>query len=199
MMFMKCCCNLPLKEEMIQKSAVMICPKCGLITKKNQISFEEEKKRYDTHICDDGYLSYMHSVYEKIKKYITGNIVLDFGCGKIPALAAILKKEGFMAEYYDLHYYPILPNKVYDTIVLIEVFEHLSDPYQELLKLQEMLSSKGRIILMTKPYDDVDLQSWWYFRDQTHISFIRKDTLSLWDLKMKIIQIEGDIFVLERI
>ena len=52
---------------------------------------------------------------------------------------------------------------------------------------------------MTKPYDDVDLQSWWYFRDQTHISFIRKDTLSLWDLKMKIIQIEGDIFVLERI
>ncbi|MDE5545980.1 MAG: class I SAM-dependent methyltransferase [Anaeroplasmataceae bacterium] len=196
---MKCCCKIPLREEKIQGVSTMICPKCGLITKESRISFQEERKRYDAHVCDAGYIQYMKKLFEKLKEYIKGPTALDYGCGKIHILADLLNQNGIQADYYDLHYYPMLCDKNYDTILLIEVFEHLYEPYDELLKLQNMLKSKGRIIIVTKTYDDVDLEHWWYFRDSTHISFITEKTLSFWDLNLKIIAHFGDIFVLERI
>ncbi|MCM1131371.1 MAG: class I SAM-dependent methyltransferase [Roseburia sp.] len=196
---MKCCCQISLKKEKIQGFPTLICPRCGLITKATRVSFQEEKKRYDAHICDRGYIRYMEGLYEKLKQYIKGFFALDYGCGKIHILADILNQDGMQCDYYDLHYFPILSDKEYDTILLIEVFEHLYEPYDELLKLQNMLKPKGRIIIVTKPYDGVDLEQWWYFRDITHISFINEKTLSFWDLDLKIIDHFGDIFVLERI
>ncbi|MDE5856057.1 MAG: class I SAM-dependent methyltransferase [Anaeroplasmataceae bacterium] len=195
---MKCCCNIFKNEAKIQDVPVEICPLCGLITKKRSISLEEERKRYDAHICDEGYVKYMQSIFSKISPFIQG-IVLDYGCGKIHLLSDILCEQGFNSKFYDLHYYPELPKQTFDTIILVEVFEHLKDPYDELIHLEKMLNSKGRIILVTKPYDDIDMNKWWYFRDITHVSFIRKNTLSYWNLDMKIIEQKGDIFVLERI
>ena len=196
---MKCCCQIPLKEEKIQGLSTRICPKCGLITKESRISFQEERKRYDAHICDEGYVQYMESLYEKLKKFMNGPTALDYGCGKIHILSNIVNQNGVECDYYDLHYYPKLLEKSYDTIFLIEVFEHLYEPYDELFKLQNMLKPNGRIIIVTKPYDGVDLEHWWYFRDSTHISFITKKTLTFWNLDLKIIAQCGDIFVLERI
>ncbi|MDE6660238.1 MAG: class I SAM-dependent methyltransferase [Anaeroplasmataceae bacterium] len=194
---MKCACKDLKREERIQGMLVEVCPCCGLITKKNLISFSEERKRYDAHICDEGYKSYMESLFIKIKPYIKGTN-LDYGCGQIHYLADVLTANGISSNYYDLHYYPKLPDMTFDTIILVEVFEHLKDPYSELLKLKKsLLNPKGRIIIVTKPYDDVDLNSWWYFRDTTHISFIKKDSIQHWNLDMQILDQKGDIFVLE--
>lgn len=195
---MKCCCNVLKCETKIQGVAVDICPKCGLLTKRERISFLEERKRYDAHICDEGYQRYMESIFSMLHPYIKGK-TLDYGCGKIHLLSDILKNHGISSLYYDLHYFPTLPEELFDTIILVEVFEHLKDPYEELLSLKNMLKSRGRIIIVTKPYNDLKLDSWWYFRDKTHISFIQRNTFSFWNLDMKIIEQKGDIFVLERI
>ncbi|MDE7213235.1 MAG: class I SAM-dependent methyltransferase, partial [Anaeroplasmataceae bacterium] len=181
-----------------QGMPVEVCSYCGLITKKNYISFSEERKRYDAHNCDEGYKSYMKSLFIKIKSFIKGT-TLDYGCGQIHYLADLLSVNGIPSNYYDLHYYPNLPDKTFDTIILVEVFEHLKEPYSELLKLKSLLNPKGRIIIITKPYDGVDLNTWWYFRDTTHISFIKKDSIGHWNLDMKIVEQVGDIFVLESI
>ncbi|MDE6413809.1 MAG: class I SAM-dependent methyltransferase [Anaeroplasmataceae bacterium] len=195
---MKCCCKLLKKDTFIQGVPVEICPSCGLITKQNYISLKEEKKRYDAHRCDDGYKRYMEALFTKLEQYIKGS-TLDYGCGQIHYLADILTSNHIPSAFYDLHYFPKLPSQTFDTIILVEVFEHLKETYEELLNIKKLLNPKGRIILVTKPYDGVDLDTWWYFRDNTHVSFIKKDTLLHWDLNMRLIEQKGDIFVLESI
>lgn len=196
---MKCCCKVPLREILVQKTRVEVCPRCGLLTKMDTISFEEERRRYDEHHWDENYKKYMETVFHRIFPYLQRGISLDYGCGKIHQLADLCNENHYPCDYYDLHYFPVYPKKNYDTILLIEVFEHLREPYNELLKLRSLLKEKGRIIILTKPYDNIPLDKWWYFRDKTHISFLMKNTLSLWDIGLNLILNTEDIFVLERI
>ncbi len=191
---MKCFCECTKITNIIQKEEVLICPKCGLISKVKIVSNKLEKQRYDMHICDVGYKKYMNNIYLSIKDYLMGDC-LDYGCGKIHLLSDIINENKIKCDYYDLYYYPILNNKKYDTIILVEVFEHLKEPYEELLKIKRMLNENGRIIIITKPYEE-PLDNWWYFRDITHINFINKDTLNYWNLNMNIINIRKDIFIL---
>ena len=140
----------------------------------------------------------MNSVYLDVKDYIYGIDVLDFGCGKIHALADILNKNGFNCSYYDLFYYPEFPNLLFDTIIMIEVFEHLEEPYNVLLNLKKYLKKSGRVIFQTKVYPD-NLDNWWYLRDTTHVSFIKNETILKWceQLGYKVVGISRDIFILE--
>lgn len=196
---MKCCTNSSIIEETIQKTEVNRCTHCGLIQKKMFLSFFEEKKRYDLHICDDGYRIYMKKVLDTIRNDIKKGRCLDFGCGKMHLLADLLNEEEKSCEYYDITYYPTLPSGLFDTILLIEVFEHLKTPLEELKHLETMLTSHGRIIIMTQPYEPKNLEHWWYFRDVTHVSFIHDKTLEFWDIPFKILRKNRNIFVLERI
>ena len=197
---MVCCCKKNMNKILINDEVFFECPSCGLLLKEAILSPIDEKHRYDLHICDEGYLKYMHGVFNKIKTYIYGEKILDFGCGQIHALSDILNDNGFCSDYYDLYYYPEIKNNKYDTIILIEVFEHLSNPYEQLLNIKNLLNQFGRLIIMTKPYDDVkDLNKWWYLRDKTHISFIKRETMNKWNIPFKVLFISDDIFVLESI
>lgn len=194
---MKCFCNCNKISDIIQKEEVIICPNCGLISKKNIVSNKLEKQRYDLHICDDGYIRYMNNIYLSIKDYLIGDCI-DYGCGKIHLLSNIINENQIKCDYYDLYYYPTLNDKKYDTIILVEVFEHFKEPYDQLLQIKNMLNKHGRIIIVTKPYKD-NLNNWWYFRDITHINFINKDTFKFWNLDMNIKNINEDIFILDSI
>lgn len=195
---MECQCGFKMKEININKNIYYFCNECGFLKKNNVLSCAEQKKRYDHHICDEKYLQYMNGVYEDIKEYLYGVNVLDFGCGKIHALSDIMNNNGYNSFYYDLYYYNNFPNVIFDSIVMIEVFEHLDNPLHELLKLKKFLNKKGRIIIQTKMYP-LKLDKWWYLRDTTHISFVNEKTISVWCkiLNMKLIILKGDIFVLE--
>lgn len=196
---MKCCANSIIVEETIQKTVVNHCLTCGLIQKKTFLSLEEEKKRYDFHVCDDGYKKYMEGILNQIKYDIKPGRILDFGCGQIHLLSDLLCEKGQDCVYYDFFYYPIFPKGLFDTIVLVEVFEHLKDPLQELQKMEKMLTSHGKIIIVTQPYDGENLEKWWYFRDTTHVSFIHSKTIQFWNLPFQILHKNRNIFILERI
>ena len=193
-----CFCGGKEKNVIIHNNNYKLCTRCGFLQKQDFLTPKLEKERYDKHICDVKYYEYMKSVYAKIKKYLNKGISLDYGCGQVHALSDILNKNGYDCDYYDLYYFPELKNKTYDNIILIEVFEHLKEPYEEIYKLKSLLKKDGKIIIMTKVYDDIDLNNWWYLRDITHYSFIKKDTLSKWNLKFNI-EVDGDIFILTSI
>lgn len=188
---MICFCKNAMKKININGILFYECPHCGFMSKSIVLSSDCEKKRYDQHVCDDGYLKYMNKVYINIKDYIKEGISLDFGCGQIHALSDILNANNYKCDYYDLYYFNNdNKNKVYDNIILIEVFEHIKDIYNLLLDLKMHLNQNGRIIIMTKK-KPANLNNWWYLRDITHISFIEDKTMEhlakLLNMKLDII------------
>ena len=171
---MNCFCGGEFLKTLINKNEYLLCKECGYLRKISNLSSKEEKERYDMHVCDTGYMKYMEGVYEKIKPSIQG-VSLDFGCGQIHALSDIINRDS-LCYYYDLYYYPKMPNILFDTIILIEVFEHIKDIYSLMLDLILKLNDNGRIIIMTQ-LKKYPLESWWYLRDSTHISFCDLKTM----------------------
>ena len=168
---MKCFCNNEMIEVRYNNIDYYLCNSCGYLMKKYLPSSIEELNRYNKHICDDKYIDYMIEIYEEIRGYLFGNKILDYGCGKIHALSDILNKNGYDSSYYDLYYFDNEINDKYDSIVLIEVFEHISNPRNLLDKLKSYLNQRGRIIIKTVVVPKNPI-GFWYLRDITHVSFI---------------------------
>ena len=173
---MNCFCGGEFIKTQVGKTEYELCKSCGYLRKVIIPSKKEEKDRYDNHICDSGYLEYMSRVYQKIKPYVIGEC-LDYGCGKIHALADLISKDT-PCQFYDLYYYPNKPSGFFDTIILIEVFEHVYDIYSLMIELKRMLKEKGRIIIMTQVKKE-PLDKWWYLRDITHVSFVDSFTMEV--------------------
>ena len=196
---MICFCKSEMEIITINKNDFYRCPNCHYLKKINTVSLEKEKARYDMHVVDSGYEQYMKGVYDEIKPYINGDCI-DYGCGKKHILADIICENGLNCDYYDYFYFKELNFKKYDTIILIEVFEHINDLLGLFSKLNSMLKSSGRIIIKTKVIP-TEIDNWWYLRDVTHVSFV--DELSMKKLcdnfNMSSKLIDGSFFVIERI
>lgn len=86
-------------------------------------------------------------------KDITGKSnpsVLDFGCGN-GMLLDFAKSKGMDATGYDLfrpETHDAL-NKKYDCVLLIEVVEHLSEPFDELKLIKNLLNPGGKVMIET--------------------------------------------------
>lgn len=171
-------CKKPTINIQIGKNFYESCATCGFLAKLNYLSEEKELARYLLHDNDlnEGYLKYQKAFLAEIGNFL-GNKVLDFGCGESHLLASLIG-----SDYYDKYFYPNLNiyNNIYDTIIMEEVIEHLKDPILELEKLNQILIEGGKIIVRTqllKP--EINLNNWWYLRDQTHISFYQLKTFEV--------------------
>ena len=158
------------------------CSNCGFLylDDKAIINREHEKKHYEKHNNSfecTGYVKMFDTfIEEAITPYLNHlKTALDFGCGKGPVLAELLRQKGLDVDQYDLYFYPekVYENKKYDLITSTEVFEHLKEPIAILKVLVNALNSNGYIILMTQfpPKEDENFLKWWYRRDITHIGF----------------------------
>ena len=104
----------------------------------------------------------------KIRKYATGDKILDFGCGygklatmlpekeyvgididkKVIESAKEVNAERKNAKFYSLDEFEN-KNCKFDTVVLAAVIEHLENPVQTLIKLQKYLQDGGLMIITT--------------------------------------------------
>ena len=153
---------------------------------KNYISFNEEKKHYLKHnnsLNDQGYRSFLLSLVKPLKEKISLNdFGLDYGCGYAPALADILKKDGYNIDVYDPFFFPNenIFLKTFKFITCSEVVEHLFKPYEEFVKINNLMDYNAWLGVMTSfMTEDYLFKNWHYRRDPTHVVFYKKKTFEV--------------------
>ena len=152
----------------------------------NFISSNKEKKHYLKHnneINDTRYRTFVSNLIKPLKDKISINDMgLDYGCGYAPALADILKKDGFNVELYDPFFFNnqnIFLRK-YNFITCSEVIEHFFQPYEEFNKINNLLSTNSWLAIMTSFMTENYLfKNWHYRRDPTHVVFYKKITFKM--------------------
>ena len=157
-----------------------------LLDSKHFITSKSEKKHYLKHnnnIDDNGYKDFLLRLINPIRnKIFIDDIGLDYGCGYAPALAYILRQDGYKVELYDPFFFPnksVFLRK-FDFITCTEVIEHFFNPYKEFEKIDNMLPKNSFLAIMTTfiPKDSL-FESWYYRRDPTHVVFYNKKTFEI--------------------
>jgi 2-polyprenyl-3-methyl-5-hydroxy-6-metoxy-1,4-benzoquinol methylase len=69
--------------------------------------------------------------------------------------------------------------RTYDFVTCTEVMEHFHEPGRELAIIARLLRRGSLLAVSTALIDDgTDFSTWWYARDETHVSFYRRKTLA---------------------
>jgi hypothetical protein len=170
-------------EPNLGKRDFMQCPDCGIVFVPDRfhISLADEKARYEQHnndIWDEGYRSFLRNLIDEVLQRITPfSKGLDYGAGPGPALAQIMREEGFDVALFDPFFYPdesVLKSK-YDFITCTETVEHFRNPMAEFYKLDSILKNSGWLGVMTSMLENLEeFPAWYYHRDLTHICFFNK-------------------------
>ena len=169
----------------IERKIYWKCNNCFAIflDKKFYLDKESEKQHYLKHqnyIEDNNYQRFLSKLYTPLKYKLRKNDKgLDYGCGHGPALAYMLKTDGFEVDLYDPFFYPNkkIFKKKYDFITCTEVVEHFFNPYQEFKRLDDLLKINSWLGIMTSFYDkSIHFEDWYYRRDPSHVIFYTINT-----------------------
>jgi hypothetical protein len=160
------------------------CNNCDLIFADKAFipSPEKEKQRYDHHqnsMDDTAYLQFLNQALSPALDFLNpSHIGLDYGCGKNTVLSHLLAKHDIKCDNYDIFYFPVLENKMYDFVFCTETAEHFSLPKIDFENIVAHLKKGGFFILMTEFWNnELDFSNWYYVRDFTHLSFYHLNTI----------------------
>lgn len=163
------------------------CPVCDLafVPPRFHLPPDAEMERYlmhDNDPNDQGYRTFLSRLWGVLRPMLPeGASGLDYGCGPGPALAQMMREDGFSVKIYDLYFFsdPEPLSRVYDFITCTETVEHLRDPLEVLILFDSLLRSRGRLGVMTGILDDrSNFADWYYQRDPTHIAFYTTRTMN---------------------
>ena len=148
----------------------------------DRLSKERELERYLKHqnnYDDTGYRDFLLQIAEPCFKLVkTDSRILDYGSGNNKVMERIFKDKGFDIESYDPYFYPIPLDSSYDLVVCNEVCEHFYNPSLEFRKIVSILKPNGFLVIGTNlRQKDMDLKSWHYLSDETHVSIYNERTL----------------------
>lgn len=145
-----------------------------------------ERAHYDLHQNDPAdvrYRAYLSRFSEPfLERLSPGALILDYGCGPGPALAAMFEEAGHTVRLYDPHFQPetAVLTGPYDAIACTETAEHFHAPAVEFDRLGALLRPGGWLGLMTCfQTDDDRFVTWQYRTDPTHVVFYREATLRI--------------------
>lgn len=162
------------------------CAQCALVFVPARwlLSPAAEKAQYDLHrnaVDDPGYRQFLARaagpLLQRVPAPASG---LDFGCGPGPALADMLREQGYRVALYDPFYYPdtgVLAAR-YDFVTCTEVIEHVYDAAAVWQQLFALLRPGGTLVVMTKRVTGSEAFARWHYKtDPTHVRFYSDATL----------------------
>lgn len=170
----------------IDKRHYFECSICRLIflSPDERPSCAEEKAHYDTHENDpedQRYRTFLDQLAVPLAGQLSaGASGLDYGSGPGPALATMLREQGFKMEIYDPFFAPdsTVLQKAYDFITCSETVEHFFKPGLEFDRFNRILRHDGWLGIMTQmPEPEKEFSEWHYIRDPTHVCFYNMETM----------------------
>ena len=163
------------------------CHNCGGIymDKLHYVDSATERARYEEHHNDPndpGYQKFVSPITEHIINHFDSDSVgLDFGSGTGPVISKVLSEKNYQLNKYDPFFYPdtsVLYQK-YHFIACCEVIEHFKQPEKEFNLLYDLLYPGGKLLCMTKLYNEsIPFQNWYYRRDPTHVFIYQSRTIT---------------------
>ncbi len=163
------------------------CPVCDLayVPSRFHLPPDAEMERYlmhDNDPEDDGYRAFLARLWNILKPMLSrGECGLDYGCGPGPALARMMREDGFRVEKYDLYFFPKPEplTRVYDFITCTETVEHLRKPMEVFSLFDSILRPQGKLGIMTGMLEERSrFGDWYYQRDPTHLAFYTRRTMN---------------------
>ena len=162
------------------------CSVCDLVFVPSRYHLDEEaqRSRYLEHNNDPDdadYRRFLSRLLDPLRPCLKpGSAGLDYGAGPGPALAVMMREEGFDVRLFDPFFHPDRSalDRSYDFIACTETAEHFADPAREFRLLHRMLRPSGWLGLMTGMIDSWSgFPQWHYHRDPTHVCFYSKRTM----------------------
>ena len=163
------------------------CAECDLafVPPEFHLSESDEVERYLMHENDpanSGYRRFLSRLWDVLRPRLSvGDAGLDFGCGPGPALAQMMREDGYEVRVYDPYFFPDRSalDQRYDFVTCTETAEHLRTPMATFRLIDSLLAPGGRLGVMTGMLEDrAEFASWYYQRDPTHVAFYTKRTMS---------------------
>ena len=163
------------------------CAECDLafVPPEFHLSESDEVERYLMHEndpADSGYRRFLSRLWDVLRPRLSvGDAGLDFGCGPGPALAQMMREDGYEVSLYDPYFFPDRSalDQRYDFVTCTETAEHLRAPMETFRLIDSLLAPGGWLGVMTGMLEDrAEFASWYYQRDPTHVAFYTKRTMS---------------------
>ena len=172
-----------------------ICDVCKLIfmdpSQHPDVNYCEARyKLHKNDPLDEGYRNFLMELADPCFLLIDGNSkCLDYGCGASKVMENIFRQNGYNMESYDPCFHHGMVLTKYDLITCNEVIEHFSSPELELKGLLGLLKDEGILAIGTNMWNTgVDLVTWHYLTDLTHMSIYSRQTVEyiakIYGLKM---------------
>ncbi|MBI4828537.1 MAG: class I SAM-dependent methyltransferase [Nitrospinae bacterium] len=167
------------------------CPRCWLIFTATAAGDEQARAHYTAQWGNQDqkfWRDQTDALLSVIQRYHQPGRILDFGSGS-GALTGELARRGCDVTPLEPMIHGYLKDqryeKQFDTILAIEVLEHLVNLWEEIAELERVLAPGGLIIastLLTNPFIDQpdavnQFAAWWYKDDPTHVNFFCNRTL----------------------
>ena len=156
------------------------------LDKSHYLDSNSEKNRYLEHnnnIDDPSYRKFLSKLSIPLEKKLSANDHgLEFGCGHGPALADMLKGNGYQINLYDPFFFPdkSVLEKKYNFITCTETAEHFFNPYQEFNLLDNLLLDNAWLGIMTCFLTkESQFENWYYRKDPTHVVFYAEETFKI--------------------
>lgn len=162
------------------------CPSCEarFLDPSQRLSRQDEHACYRHHendADDPRYRRFLATLAAPLLERLDpGRRGLDYGCGRGPALAAMMREAGHDMALYDPFSHPDAARlgETYDFITCTEAAEHFHRPAEEFDRLDGMLRPGAWLAVMTCfQTDDARFAGWQYRQDPTHVVFYRAATL----------------------
>lgn len=164
---------------------VFRCPVCDLafLAPADHITDAEARSEYlqhDNTMECKGYVRMFEKKIATFEEHCAGvSSILDYGCGPGPVLVELLRRGGYDAVGYDPMFFPDADlDREYDCVISTEVFEHFSNPDDDIRRIGRLVAPGGYLAVMTLLHDtDTDFSKWWYLSVPSHIAFYSARTI----------------------